>query len=153
MKTVKNVNAENKTAAPVNVLADQKSGDTIAKVTDKETAKNSVLEAVPAAEKAAVENTADKKKPGRKPAAKKTTTRKTVKKETTDVKADVFVQYQGVEVSEKAIMEKVVAAWEAEGKKASAIKRAKLYIKPEDGKAYYVINERLKNGSTGAVDL
>ena len=50
-------------------------------------------------------------------------------------------------------MEKVIAAWEAEGKKASAIKRAKLYIKPEDGKAYYVVNEKLKNGSTGSVDL
>ena len=32
-------------------------------------------------------------------------------------------------------------------------KRAKLYVKPEEGKAYYVVNEGLKNGSTGAVDL
>ena len=69
------------------------------------------------------------------------------------MKADVFVQFGGKEFSEEAIMSKVVAAWEAEGKKASAIKRAKLYIKPEDGKAYYVINEGLKNGSTGAVNL
>lgn len=69
------------------------------------------------------------------------------------MKADVFVQFGGKEFSEEAIMSKVVAAWEAEGKKASAIKKAKLYIKPEDGKAYYVINEGLKNGSTGAVNL
>ena len=82
-------------------------------------------------------------------AAKKTT----VAKKGTEVKADVFVQFGGKEFSEEAIMSKVVAAWEAEGKKASAIKRAKLYIKPEDGKAYYVINEGLKNGSTGAVNL
>jgi len=53
----------------------------------------------------------------------------------------------------KEIMEKVVAAWEAEGKKITSIKRAKLYVKPEEGKAYYVVNEGLKNGSTGAVDL
>ena len=46
-------------------------------------------------------------------------------------------------------MEKVVAAWEAEGKKITSIKRAKLYVKPEEGKAYYVVNEGLKNGSTG----
>ena len=90
-------------------------------------------------------------------AVKKTTvaktTRKPAAKKGTEVKADVFVQFCGKEFSEEAIMSKVVAAWEAEGKKASAIKRAKLYIKPEDGKAYYVINEGLKNGSTGAVNL
>ena len=90
-------------------------------------------------------------------AAKKTTvaktTRKPAAKKGTEVKADVFVQFGGKEFSEEAIMSKVVAAWEAEGKTASAIKRAKLYIKPEDGKAYYVINEGLKNGSTGAVNL
>ena len=90
-------------------------------------------------------------------AAKKTTvaktTRKPAAKKGTEVKADVFVQFGGKEFSEEAIMSKVVAAWEAEGMKASAIKRAKLYIKPEDGKAYYVINEGLKNGSTGAVNL
>lgn len=85
--------------------------------------------------------------------AKKTTRRASAKKETVNVKADVFVQFQGMEFSEKEIMEKVVAAWEAEGKKATAIKRTKLYVKPEDGKAYFVINEGLKNGSTGAVDL
>ena len=28
-----------------------------------------------------------------------------------------------------------------------------LIVKPEEGKAYYVVNEGLKNGSTGAVDL
>lgn len=90
-------------------------------------------------------------------AAKKTTvaktTRKPAAKKGTEVKADVFVQFGGKEFSEEAVMSKVVAAWEAEGKKASAIKRAKLYIKPEDGKAYYVINEGLKTGSTGAVNL
>ncbi len=89
----------------------------------------------------------------RKTAARKTPGRKAAKKSTTEVKPSVFVQYQGMEYSEADIMGKVVAAWEAEGKKAAAIKRVKLYVKPEDGKAYYVINERLKNGSTGAVDL
>lgn len=89
-----------------------------------------------------------------KAAAKKTTTRKTTtRKATVDVKAELFVQFNGMEYSEKEIMKKVTAVWEAEGKKVSAIKRTKLYVKPEDGKAYYVINEGLKNGSTGAVDL
>ena len=92
-----------------------------------------------------------KKAPAKKAAAKKTTT--TRAKKAPEVKADVFVQFAGTEYSEKVIMDKVIAAWEAEGKKASAIKKAKLYIKPEDGKAYYVINEGLKTGSTGAVNL
>lgn len=94
-----------------------------------------------------------KRATAKKATTKKTTTRGTTKKAEADVKADLFVQFQGMEFSEKEIMKKVVAAWEAEGKKATAIKRAKLYVKPEDGKAYYVINEGLKNGSTGAVDL
>lgn len=97
------------------------------------------------------------RKPGstnKKTAAKKTTTRKTAtKKETVDEKTEVFVQYAGQEFSERSIMQKVEAAWEAEGKKTSAIKKVKLYVKPEDGKAYYVINEGLKNGSTGAIDM
>ena len=99
------------------------------------------------------------------PAAKKTTTIRTTKKTTRKtskatirktaaaVDSEVFVQIYGQEFSQQEIMQKVVAAWEAEGKKISSIKRAKLYIKPEEGKAYYVVNEGLKNGSTGAVDL
>lgn len=101
------------------------------------------------AETKPVAKAAEKKVPAKKTTAKKAT----AKKESADVKVDVFVQFQGMEFSEQEIMGKVVAAWEAEGKKASAIKKTKLYIKPEDGKAYYVINEGLKNGSTGAVDL
>lgn len=100
-----------------------------------------------------VEPKEEKKAPAKKAPVKKTARKTTAKKDTTEIKADVFVQIYGNEYSEQEIMKKVIAAWEAEGKKASAIKRAKLYIKPEEGKAYYVINERLKNGSTGAVDL
>lgn len=106
------------------------------------------------AKKPAAKKPATKKTTTRKSTAKKTTTRKTAAKKTETVsKAEVFVQYKGFEFSESSIMEKVNAAWEAEGKKVSAIKKVKLYVKPEDGKAYYVINEGLKNGSTGAVEL
>ena len=153
---------------------------TTAKDTTKDTAKTTVQSAVKAGESkksgtVAKETTDEPKKPVAKktatkaPAKKTTTTRKTTtkaaakktttakkataKKSTVEVKADVFVQFGGQEFSEKEIMSKVLEAWEAEGKKPAAIKRAKLYVKPEDGKAYYVINEGLKTGSTGAVDL
>ena len=81
------------------------------------------------------------------------TTKATIRKTAAAVDSEVFVQIYGQEFSQQEIMQKVVAAWEAEGKKITSIKRAKLYIKPEEGKAYYVVNEGLKNGSTGAVDL
>ncbi len=100
------------------------------------------------------------KKPGRPAgsksttaAGKKTTRKPSVKKIMESAKTEVVVQFAGSEYSETDMMKMVVKAWEAEGKKATAIKKVKLYVKPEDGKAYYVINEGLKNGSTGAVDL
>lgn len=129
---------EKTSAEPVSVLTEAK--------TEKEEVKPA--EKKPAARKTAARKTTTRKTAGRKPAA-----RKTVKKETIEVNPSIFIQFGGQEYSEKAIMEKVVAAWEAEGKKPSAIKRVNLYVKPEEGKAYYVINEKLKNGSTGAVDL
>lgn len=128
-------------AEPVNVMADVKPEAEKAEPA-------SAAEKKPAARKTAGRKTTTRKTTARKPAA-----RKTVKKETTEVNPNLFIQFGGQEYSEKAIMEKVVAAWEAEGKKPSAIKRVNLYVKPEEGKAYYVINEKLKNGSTGAVEL
>ncbi len=102
-----------------------------------------------------------KKAPEKKTTTKKTTTRRSpgrppksaAAKKTDEVNAEVFVQYRGNEYPEKEIKSKVIAAWEADGKKASAIKRMKLYVKPEEGKAYYVINDGLKNEAIGGVDL
>ena len=42
--------------------------------------------------------------------------------------------------------ERAVAAFVAEGHKASAVKKLAVYLKPEEGKAYYVINDS-ENGS------
>ena len=48
-----------------------------------------------------------------------------------------------------AVKEQIVAAYVAEGHRASAIKKLTIYLKPEERKAYYVINEK----ATGDVDL
>lgn len=144
VKTAQKVETEAK--KPVNVLAD--AAETKAK--SEEVKPAAETKAAPAARKTTTRRTTTRKTTTRKTAGRKTTVRKAP---AIDVKADVFVQFHGEEVSEKNIMKKVVAAWEAEGKKATAIKRVKLYIKPEDLKAYFVINEGLKNASTGAVDL
>lgn len=107
-----------------------------------------------------VEETKTTKAAETKTAAKKDTTKKatTAKKETTAKKApaakkeatvDVFVQFAGNQVSYASVEERVKAAFVAEGHRASSIKNLKIYIKPEENAAYYVINE----DNVGRVDL
>ena len=62
---------------------------------------------------------------------------------------ETYIQFAGQEYKESEIMEKVEAAYRAEGHRVGAIKSVVLYIKPEDGAAYYVINEK----NTGKVEL
>ena len=155
------------TTNKANKVSKTTTAKTAAKPAVKPVAKPAVkTTAAPAKEepkKEAVKPVAEEEKPVAKTTAAKTarkTTRKprktskaTIRKTAATVDSEVFVQIYGQEFSQQEIMEKVVAAWEAEGKKITSIKRAKLYVKPEEGKAYYVVNEGLKNGSTGAVDL
>lgn len=74
-------------------------------------------------------------------AAKKTTTRKTSEKVVTKV------QFGGAEYDVNEIVEASKAAYKADNK--AAIKSVKVYIKPEDKAAYYVINDDV----SGKVDL
>ena len=98
-----------------------------------------VAEAAPVAEPVVKE-----KKAAKKPAAKKATTAKTETK-----KDEVFVQFAGEEYSVEDVIEKAKAAYVAEGHRAAAIKTVRLYIKPEERKAYYVINDK----AAGSIDL
>ena len=52
---------------------------------------------------------------------------------------DIFVRGEW-NVSELA--ERAKAAYLAEGHRAASIKKLCLYVKPEDGKAYYVVNDK-----------
>ena len=67
------------------------------------------------------------------------------------VEADtVFsVQYQDKETTVDAIRSKVIEQFVSEGNVAEDIKNIKIYIKPEDLAAYYVVNDRF----SGRVDL
>lgn len=92
--------------------------------------------------------------PAKKTAAKKTTTRKTAaaKKTTTRTTAkttakkaepvtEVYVQYWGKEIHTSEVADRIKKIWtEDMGKKASELKDLKIYIKPEDNGAHYVIN-------------
>lgn len=81
----------------------------------------------PAAKKAAAKKTAEKK-----PAEKKTSTKKAAPK------TNLFIQYQGAEVSYADLIEKAKADAGVE-----APKNINLYVKPEDNMVYYVIDEKV----------
>ena len=102
-----------------------------------ETAKNT-------APAVAEKETAVKKAPAKRAAAKRTTAAKK------EVKKTSFLQYAGKEVDLDSLYEQVKTIWTKEmGKKAGDLKDIKLYVKPEEFAAYYVINEEI----TGSIDF
>ena len=138
-----------------------------AKASVETKAAEKTAEVTPAAEKPVEEKTAEVKsaeekttavkseEPAKKTAAKKTTTRKTTaaKKTTTKTAAktpaakkaepvtEVYVQYWGKEIHTSEVADRIKKIWtEDMGKKASELKDLKIYIKPEDNGAHYVIN-------------
>ena len=138
-----------------------------AKASVETKAAEKTAEVKPAAAKPIEEKTAEVKsdeekttavkseEPAKKTAAKKTTTRKTAaaKKTTTRTTAkttaakkaepvtEVYVQYWGKEIHTSEVADRIKKIWtEDMGKKASELKDLKIYIKPEDNGAHYVIN-------------
>ena len=62
---------------------------------------------------------------------------------------EIVIQYSAMEWKGSELMERAKAAYVAEGHRAAGIKSVNLYVKPEEKKAYYVINEK----TTGSIDL
>ena len=71
--------------------------------------------------------------------ATKTTAKKTAAKKTTKKESNLYVQFQGMEFDAKQIEEAVKADFKAKNKKRT-INSVSIYVKPEDMKAYYVID-------------
>lgn len=138
-----------------------------AKASVETKAAEKTAEVKPAAEKPVEEKTAEVKsaeekttavkseEPAKKTAAKKTTTRKTTAAKKTATKTaakttaakkaepvtEVYVQYWGKEIHTSEVADRIKKIWtEDMGKKASELKDLKIYIKPEDNGAHYVIN-------------
>lgn len=93
-----------------------------------------------------------KKKPGRKPAAaeKKATVKKTAAKKATAktpgrkpaVKATVEIQFAGNMRTTEELVKSAKDIWEYDLHRDPAdIKTVELYVKPEENKVYYVIND------------
>ncbi|MDD6233114.1 MAG: DUF6465 family protein [Frisingicoccus sp.] len=57
------------------------------------------------------------------------------------MKTSVFMEYGGLQVEEKEVIAKIKEAWVSEGNKIKDIKELKLYLKPDEFAAYYVIND------------
>ncbi len=118
--------------------------------TSKVTTEKNIVEAP--AKKEAVKKEPVKKTPAKKAPAKKTAAKKAPAKRATaasKVSTEVYVQFAGHEVSQESLLERVKEAWVAEGNKATAIKSVSLYVKPEEYKAYYVVN----GSAAGALDI
>ena len=85
--------------------------------------------------------TTEEKTTEKKTAAKRTPTRKTAAKKAAEVNTEVFVQWLGKEIYAKDVVDSIKKIWTEEmGKKESELEDLRVYIKPEDNGAHYVIN-------------
>ena len=69
-----------------------------------------------------------------------------------EVKKELFIQYDQLEVNDKVLFEAAINDYcNVSGQAKESIESVNLYVKPQEGKAYYVINgDSEKNG---AIDL
>lgn len=107
-----------------------------AAATAKAKAEKAAAAAAAKAEKAAAAAAAKAEKAAAAAAAKAEkapAVRKRAAAKKTEVK--LYVQYQGKQISQEEAVEAVKAAWNGE-----AIQTLELYVKPEDGAIYYVVN-------------
>lgn len=81
------------------------------------------------------------------PVVKKAATK--AKKEKQPAKTEIIVQYQQNAANLGELEDKVKKQFVAEGHRAGCIKTLNIYVKPEEYKAYYVINDKF----FGSVDL
>ena len=113
------------------------------------TAKPAIEKEAPA-KKTVAKKVTEKAAAVKKTATKKTTVRKTASKKAVPLNTEVYVQWLGKEVYEKDIVETIKKIWtEERGKKESELVDLKVYIKPEDNGAHYVINGDI----TGFIEL
>lgn len=93
--------------------------------------------------------TAETKAPAKKAAAKKPAAKKAPAKKA-ELKTEIFLQFAGKEYTEKEIFQKVKEIWTKVLKnKVGDMKDVRIYLKPEESAAYYVVN----GDTTGKVEL
>ena len=86
----------------------------------------------------APKKTEEAKAPAKKTATAKTTTKKAA---TSKSSSSLTVQFAGKDIDTAQLQKEIVEKYvEQTGNKTSAIKDLKIYIKPADNRAYYVVN-------------
>ena len=145
---------ESKTEAAAETIAAKPETEKVAapqkSVSEPETVSVSEPEAAPV-KKAPAKKSASKKEAA---ADKEAANKEAANKEAANKEAaapsmphpEVFVQYYGKEASVREIISNIRKAWTEEtGKDASEMKDLKIYIKPEENVAYYVIDEQTRS--------
>ena len=99
----------------------------------------SVKVEAPAAVKTEAPKAESKKPAARKAAEKKPAEKKPAAKRAAAPKANIVVEYQGRQVMQADILAGAERVW-AQAGRTEAIKTLELYVKPEDGAVYCVIN-------------
>ena len=84
------------------------------------------------------------KKEEKKPVEKKAVVKKPAEKKA--VAEEVFIQFRNQEILTAGIIERVKAAYAAEGHDADSIEKVRVYIKPEENMVYYVVNDGYASG-------
>lgn len=62
------------------------------------------------------------------------------------MKVNTYIQYNGLQLEDKTIINNIKEFWSKQGNKIKDIKSLVLYVKPEENTVYYVINDET-NGS------
>lgn len=105
------------------------------------TAETKVVAAEATAEKKATETKATEKVAATKAEAKKPAAKKTTAKKSVSIEAKTVLQYAGKDVVTSDILETVKKVWvEKFQGKLEEVKTIEIYVKPEENRAYFVIN-------------
>ena len=123
-----------------------------AKKTAKEATAKKAAAKTTAAKTAATKTTETKTTAAKTTAAKKTTTRTAAAKtkKAAAVKENISIQFAGKDYTTEQLVKIAKDVWEFDLKKDPAdFKEVQLYVKPEEAKAYYVIN----GTETGSFDI
>jgi len=56
------------------------------------------------------------------------------------MKSTLYVEHFGKQISKNEVVAKAKAIWQSAGNKIKDISSLELYVKPEEGKVYFVIN-------------
>ena len=118
----------------------------------KKTAKATVKKPVAKAAETAAKKTTAKTTAAKTTAAKKTTTKTAAAKtkKAAAVKESISIQFAGKEYTTEQLVKIAKDVWEFDlAKNPADFKEVQLYVKPEEAKAYYVIN----GTETGSFDI